>query len=216
MRLRNKPWAREYMAEHPDILIAEPEKNTAGWSSVFGNENPLQVEVGTGMGQFIIGMALANPDVNFIGIEHFDNVIVSALEKAVEAGKPSNLRLFRANGIELTDLFAENELDRIYLNFSDPWPKTRHAKRRLTHETFLKLYEAVLKPAGEIHFKTDNRLLFEYSLVSMTNYGMKLKEVSLDLHAEMPEDNIMTEYEEKFSAKGQPIYRSETQFKRIM
>ena len=213
MRLRNKPWAREYMAEHPDILIAEPEKNTTGWSSVFGNENPLQVEVGTGMGQFIIGMALANPDVNYIGIEHFDNVIVSALEKAVEAGKPSNLRLFRANGIELTDLFAENELDRIYLNFSDPWPKTRHAKRRLTHETFLRLYETVLKSAGEIHFKTDNRLLFEYSLVSMTDYGMKLLDVSLDLHAEMPEDNIMTEYEEKFSAKGQPIYRSETQFK---
>ncbi len=213
MRLRNKPWAREYMAEHPDILIAEPEKIGAGWSTVFNNENPIQVEVGTGMGQFIIGMALANPSINYIGIEHFDNVIVSALEKAVEAGKPSNLRLFRVNGKELTELFAPNELDRIYLNFSDPWPKTRHAKRRLTHETFLRLYEEVLKPHGEIHFKTDNRSLFEYSLISMTDYGMKLGLVSLDLHAEMPEDNIMTEYEEKFSAKGQPIYRLEAQFK---
>ena len=100
----------------------------------------------------------------------------------------------------------------MYLNFSDPWPKTRHEKRRLTHESFLNLYESVLVPGGEIHFKTDNRNLFEYSLVSMSAYGMRLKEVSLDLHAEMPEDNIMTEYEEKFSAKGQPIYRLESKF----
>lgn len=212
MRLRNKPWARDFMAEHPDILLAEPEKMNNGWHDLFGNDNPIHIEVGTGMGQFIIGMALANPNVNYIGIEHFDNVIVSALEKAIDANKPSNLRLFRANGMQLVDIFHGGEIDRVYLNFSDPWPKERHAKRRLTHETFLKLYESVLKPGGEIHFKTDNRLLFEYSLVSMSTYGMKLEYVSLDLHAEMPEDNIMTEYEEKFSAKGQPIYRLETKF----
>ena len=200
------------MAEHPDVLLAEPEKMNNGWHALFGNDNPIHIEVGTGMGQFIIGMALANPNVNYIGIEHFDNVIVSALEKAIEAGKPSNLRLFRANGMDLLNIFHKGEIDRVYLNFSDPWPKTRHEKRRLTHESFLKLYESVLVQGGEIHFKTDNRHLFEYSLVSMSAYGMLLKDVSLDLHAEMPEDNIMTEYEEKFSAKGQPIYRLESQY----
>ncbi|KXH87150.1 tRNA (guanosine(46)-N7)-methyltransferase TrmB [Sporosarcina sp. HYO08] len=212
MRLRNKPWARDFMAEHPDVLIAEPEKMKEGWHQLFGNENPIHIEVGSGMGQFIVGMALANPTVNYIGIEHFDNVIVSALEKAIAAGKPSNLRLFRANGSDLMGIFHAGEIDRLYLNFSDPWPKVRHAKRRLTHESFLTLYEEVLIPGGEIHFKTDNRKLFEYSLVTMSEYGMKLKDVSLDLHAEMPEDNIMTEYEEKFSAKGQPIYRLESAF----
>ena len=212
MRLRNKPWARDFMAEHPDILVAEPEKMNNGWSSLFGNENPIHIEVGTGMGQFIIGMALANPNVNYIGIEHFDNVIVVALEKAIEAEKPTNLRLFRANGVDLLKIFDSGEIDRVYLNFSDPWPKTRHIKRRLTYKSFLKLYESVLRPGGEIHFKTDNRLLFEYSLVSMSEYGMKLGYVSLDLHAENPEDNIMTEYEEKFSAKGQPIYRLEAKY----
>ncbi len=215
MRLRNKPWARDFMAEHPDVLLAEPEKMNNGWHDLFGNDHPIHVEVGTGMGQFIIGMAIANPDVNYIGIEHFDNVIVSALEKAIDAGKPSNLRLFRANGMDLADIFHKGEIDRVYLNFSDPWPKARNAKRRLTHETFLKLYETVLIPGGEIHFKTDNRSLFEYSLVSLSDYGMNLRYVSLDLHAEMPEDNIMTEYEEKFSAKGQPIYRLEAQFKSL-
>ncbi|MCM3712119.1 tRNA (guanosine(46)-N7)-methyltransferase TrmB [Sporosarcina luteola] len=212
MRLRNKPWAKDFMAEHPDVLIHEEEGTSIDWKSVFGNENPIHVEVGTGKGQFIIGMAIANPDVNYIGIEHFDNVIVSALEKVLEAEKPSNLRLLRGNGANLGDLFQAGELDRIYLNFSDPWPKFRHAKRRLTHESFLARYESVLKNRGEIHFKTDNRKLFEYSLVSMSAYGMILKDVSLDLHAEMPEDNIMTEYEEKFSAKGQPIYRLEAMF----
>jgi tRNA (guanine-N7-)-methyltransferase len=212
MRLRNKPWAKDFMAEHTDVLIQEEEGTAIDWQSVFGNENPIHVEVGTGKGQFIIGMAIANPDVNYIGIEHFDNVIVSALEKVIEAEKPSNLRLLRGNGSNLESLFKSGELDRIYLNFSDPWPKARHAKRRLTHEGFLARYEAVLKKRGEIHFKTDNRKLFEYSLVSMSAYGMILQEVSLDLHAEMPEDNIMTEYEEKFSAKGQPIYRLEAMF----
>ena len=114
--------------------------------------------------------------------------------------------------MDLLKIFDIGEIDRVYLNFSDPWPKTRHIKRRLTYKSFLKLYESVLRPGGEIHFKTDNRSLFEYSLVSMSEYDMKLGYVSLDLHAEMPEDNIMTEYEEKFSAKGQPIYRLEAKY----
>lgn len=209
MRLRNKPWAKDFMGEHPDVLILEEEGKNIKWKAIFGNEQPIHVEVGTGKGQFVIGMALANPEINYIGVEHFDNVIVSALEKVIEADKPSNLRLIRGNGANLEELFGAGELDRVYLNFSDPWPKTRHAKRRLTHESFLARYENVLKAKGEIHFKTDNRKLFEYSLVSMSTYGMQLLDVSLDLHAEMPEDNVMTEYEEKFSAKGQPIYRLE-------
>lgn len=212
MRLRNKPWAKEFMAAHPDVLIQNTESKKHQWQQEFGNEAPIHIEVGTGKGQFIVGMALANPDINYIGIEHFDNVIVSALEKAIEAEKPSNLRLLRANGAELDTLFAAGEVNRVYLNFSDPWPKTRHEKRRLTYKGFLKRYEEVVVRGGEIHFKTDNRGLFEYSLVSMSQYGMKLLDVSLDLHAEMPEDNIMTEYEERFSAKGHPIYRLEAKF----
>lgn len=212
MRLRNKPWAKDFMAEHPDMLIIEPESKKGNWKREFDNEGPIHIEVGTGKGQFVIGMALANPNTNYIGIEHFDNVIVSALEKAIEKDKPKNLRLLRANGENLESIFERSEIDRVYLNFSDPWPKTRHEKRRLTHENFLLKYEGILKPDGEIHFKTDNRSLFEYSLISMTDYGMKLLSVSLDLHANMPEDNILTEYEEKFSSKGQPIYRLEAQY----
>ncbi len=213
MRLRNKPWAAEYINEHVDVVIPNPEQYKGNWSAVFGNNNPIHIEVGTGKGQFVLGMARQNPHINYIGIELFDSVIVCALERIVEADKPKNLRLLKVNGAKLEEYFAKGDVSRVYLNFSDPWPKKRHAKRRLTHEGFLKLYENVLIDNGEIHFKTDNRGLFEYSLMSMNAYGMALNYVSLDLHANMPEDNIMTEYEEKFSAKGQPIYRLESQFK---
>lgn len=212
MRLRNKPWAEEFITNHPEVIIPNPEEFKGNWKAVFGNENPLHIEVGTGKGQFVTGMALANPNINYIGIELYDSVIVSALEKVLDANTPPNLRLLKVNGADLAKYFAKDDVSRVYLNFSDPWPKTRHAKRRLTHKGFLKLYESILIDNGEIHFKTDNRGLFEYSLVSMSEYGMLLKYVSLDLHANMPEDNIMTEYEEKFSAKGQPIYRLESQF----
>lgn len=212
MRLRNNPNAPQFLDAHPEIVVQNPENYRGRWNELFGNDHPLHIEVGTGKGQFVTGMALANPEVNYIGIELFDSVMMKACEKALEAGSPSNLRLLRVNGADLEKYFAKNDVDRLYLNFSDPWPKSRHAKRRLTHEGFLKLYEAVLVDNGEIHFKTDNRGLFEYSLISMTDYGMKLKLVSLDLHADNPADNIMTEYEEKFSAKGQPIYRVEAQF----
>ena len=213
MRLKYKPWAAEYIAQHPDVIIPNPEDYKGKWHEVFGNNNPVHIEVGTGKGQLVLGMAQQNPEINYIGIELFDSVIVCALEKIEAANKPSNLRLLKVNGEDLEKFFAKNDVDRVYLNFSDPWPKARHAKRRLTHEGFLKLYETVLVDNGEIHFKTDNRGLFEYSLVSMNQYGMALNYVSLDLHVNMPEDNVMTEYEEKFSKKGQPIYRLESQFK---
>lgn len=212
MRLRNKPWAEDYLNEHQDLVVPNPEDYKGRWNELFGNDNPVHIEVGTGKGQFITGMAQANPDINYIGIELFDSVIVIAAKKAVDAGQPSNLRLLNVNGSKLEEYFAKGDVSRVYLNFSDPWPKTRHAKRRLTHAGFLSLYENVLIDNGEIHFKTDNRGLFEYSLISMTDYGMQLKLVSLDLHNDDVEDNIMTEYEEKFSSKGQPIYRLEAQF----
>ena len=212
MRLRNKPWAEDFINSHPEIVIPNPEEQKGKWNAVFNNENPLHIEVGTGKGQFITGMAKQNPDINYIGIELYDSVIVSALENALEAQPLPNLRLLKVNGADLAKYFQKNDVHRVYLNFSDPWPKIRHAKRRLTHEGFLKLYESILVDNAEVHFKTDNRGLFEYSLTSMSAYGMLLTYVSLDLHANMPEDNIMTEYEEKFSAKGQPIYRLESRF----
>lgn len=213
MRTRFKPWAADLMKAHPEILIPNPEQQKGKWHEVFGNNNPLHIEAGTGKGRFIIGMAKQNPSINYIGIELFDSVIVSALETILEEeGGIPNLRLLRVNAKDLTEFFEKGEVDRLYLNFSDPWPKKRHAKRRLTHDTFLKLYETVLPENGEIHFKTDNRGLFEYSLTSVSEYGMLLKYVSLDLHAGDPEWNIMTEYEEKFSKKGQPIYRLEAQY----
>ena len=213
MRSRYKPWAAEMIEAHPEIMIPEPEKLKGKWQEEFGNSNPLHIEAGSGKGRFITGLALANPDINYIGIELFDSVIVTALQTVLdEEGGIPNLRLLRVNAQEMENFFEKNEVDRMYLNFSDPWPKTRHAKRRLTHESFLKLYETVLPKNGEIHFKTDNRGLFEYSLTSISEYGMQLKDVSLDLHANEPEWNIMTEYEEKFKKKGQPIYRMEAQY----
>lgn len=213
MRARFKPWAADLIESHPEIVLPAPEKLKGSWNAEFGNDNPLHIEAGTGKGRFIIGMAKANPDINYIGIELFDSVIVSALETVLEHEEGiSNLRLLKVNAKDMADYFQKGEVGRLYLNFSDPWPKTRHAKRRLTHESFLKLYESVLPVKGEIHFKTDNRGLFEYSLTSISEYGMLLKDVSLDLHANEPEWNIMTEYEEKFSKKGQPIYRMEAQF----
>lgn len=213
MRARYKPWAAELIEAHPEIVIPEPQNLKGNWKEEFGNSNPLHIEAGSGKGRFITGMAMANPDINYIGIELFDSVIVTALQTVLnqENGIP-NLRLLRVNAQEMETFFEKDEVDRLYLNFSDPWPKTRHAKRRLTHESFLKLYETVLPKNGEIHFKTDNRGLFEYSLTSISEYGMLLKDVSLDLHANEPEWNIMTEYEEKFMKKGQPIYRMEAQY----
>ncbi|AUD13565.1 MULTISPECIES: tRNA (guanosine(46)-N7)-methyltransferase TrmB [unclassified Planococcus (in: firmicutes)] len=213
MRARYKPWAADLIEAHPEIVIPNPEALKGKWHEEFGNDHPIHIEAGSGKGRFITGMAQANPDINYIGIELFESVIVTALQGALEPeGGIPNLRLLQVNAQELETFFEAGEIDRVYLNFSDPWPKTRHAKRRLTHESFLKLYERVLPEGGEIHFKTDNRGLFEYSLTSISEYGMLLKDVSLDLHANEPEWNIMTEYEEKFLKKGQPIYRLEAKF----
>ena len=156
-------------------------------------------------------MALQNPDITYIGIDIQVSVLSYALDKVLDSQAP-NVRLLLVDGSDLTNYFADGEIDLMYLNFSDPWPKKRHEKRRLTYKTFLDTYRQILPEQGEIHFKTDNRGLFEYSLASFSQYGMILKQVWLDLHASDFEGNVMTEYEEKFSQKGQVIYRVEAQF----
>lgn len=206
MRLRNKPWAKDALASHPEMVIQNPEQWKGRWQERFGNDNPIHIEIGSGKGQFVSGMAKKNPNINYIGIEIQESVLVVALEKALAADVP-NLQLLHVNGGQVTDYFEKGEVNQIYLNFSDPWPKKRHAKRRLTHESFLVGYEQVLPPFGELHFKTDNRGLFEYSLASFSQFGLILKQVWLDLHKVDFPENVMTEYEEKFSAKGHPIYR---------
>ncbi|AHI56117.1 tRNA (guanosine(46)-N7)-methyltransferase TrmB [Listeria ivanovii] len=213
MRVKHKPWAKDRLQEFPAIYIENPEELKGKWQEVFGNNNPIHIEIGSGKGQFVSGMAKANPSINYIGIEMIESVLVSALDKALEADVP-NLRLVARDAKLLEDCFEKGEIAQIYLNFSDPWPKKRHTKRRLTNPTFLAIYERLLPTDGEIHFKTDNRSLFEYSLVAFSEYNMLLTFVSLDLHNSDYEGNIKTEYEEKFSAKGFPIYRLEAKFGR--
>lgn len=207
MRLRNRPGAMEKLTAHPEYVIQQPETLKGKWRGNFNNDNPVHIEIGTGKGQFIIEMAKQNPHVNFVGIELQTSVLLSVLEKQLEEELP-NLLLLQADAANLQEYFEEGEVGRIYLNFSDPWPKNRHEKRRLTYKTFLTTYEKVLADDGEIIFKTDNQGLFEYSLVSFSEYGAKLEDVKLDLHHSDVEDNVMTEYEEKFSKKGNRIYRA--------
>jgi tRNA (guanine-N7-)-methyltransferase len=211
MRLRHKPWAQEKIEQHPQYVVANPEMHKGKWDEPFAKSAPLHIEIGTGKGRFITEMAKAHPDINYIGIEVYKSVIVDALDKLIEADLP-NLKLLNIDANDLEKYFAKNDVDRIYLNFSDPWPKTRHEKRRLTYKSFLKLYESILKDAGEIHFKTDNQGLFEYSLMSFSQYGLLLKYLSLDLHHSDFEGNIMTEYEQKFSERGNRIYRCEVKY----
>ena len=211
MRQRNKPWADDFLKEHQELIIQNPEDHKGNWQSLFPEKQPLHLEIGTGKGQFVIEMAKRHPDKNFIGLEVAKSIIVTAGKKVLEE-KLDNLLLVLADANHLTDYFAANEIATLYLNFSDPWPKNRHEKRRLTYSRFLEQYEVVLDPEGEIIFKTDNRGLFEYSLCSFSAYGMLLKEVNLDLHAIDDPENVMTEYEEKFSAKGHPIYRCRAVF----
>lgn len=211
MRVRKRSGAEELLASHPELVVEEPQVWKGRWQERFGNAHPIHIEIGMGKGQFINKMAQAHPEINYIGIDMQLSVVSFALDKLIEEPVP-NLQLLHVDGSELTNYFAESEVDQIYLNFSDPWPKKRHEKRRLTYQSFLAVDEAILRPSGEIHFKTDNQGLFEYSLSSFSKYGMILEQVWLDLHHSSYEGNIMTEYEEKFSQKGQPIYRVEARF----
>lgn len=207
MRLRNRPEAQEMMDTHPEYVVHSPETLKGKWSGRFNNSRPIHLEIGTGKGQFIIEMAKQHPDVNFIGIELHQTILLYVLEKQIEEQLP-NVQLIEGNAAHLEDYFAPGEVNRMYLNFSDPWPKNRHRKRRLTYSSFLSIYKEILDPTGEIQFKTDNRGLFEYSLISFSDFGAKLTDVQLDLHHSDVKGNVMTEFEEKFSKKEQPIYRA--------
>ncbi|CAM3672707.1 tRNA (guanine-N(7)-)-methyltransferase [Streptococcus sanguinis SK1 = NCTC 7863] len=211
MRVRNRKGATELLEAHPQYVILNPADAKGRWQEIFGNDHPIHVEVGSGKGAFVSGMAKANPEINYIGIDIQKSVLSYALDKVLATDVP-NIKLLWVDGSDLTDYFEDGEIDRLYLNFSDPWPKKRHEKRRLTYQSFLATYQQILPENGEIHFKTDNRGLFEYSLVSFSQYGMKLKGVWLDLHASDFEDNVLTEYEQKFANKGQVIYRVEAAF----
>lgn len=213
MRLRKIPRAGEYIASHPEMVVVGGEKFKGNWQSIFASPQPIHIEIGMGKGGFINEMARRHPQINFIGIEVYDSVLLRALEKTVE-NPLLNLRFLHADATNLKEVFETDEVAKIYLNFSDPWPKVRHAKRRLTHEGFLNVYNEILATDGKLQLKTDNRLLFEYSVWSFNHYGMMFSDVSVDLHAD-PEaypDNVMTEYETKFHEKGQPIYLLEANF----
>lgn len=212
MRLRNIPGAQEKLAAYPQYVVDAAQAQAGKWQERFPKAQALHLEIGSGKGRFITEMAKAHPDINYIAMEVQTSVALRILERQLEADLP-NLQILHGNGASVEALFAEDEIDRIYLNFSDPWPKARHTKRRLTSPTFLESYEKILKDTGEIHFKTDNQGLFEYSLHSLSTYGMSFANVSLDLHNSAFEGNIMTEYEEKFSQKGHRIYRLEARFK---
>ncbi|MFQ8704507.1 MAG: tRNA (guanosine(46)-N7)-methyltransferase TrmB [Thomasclavelia sp.] len=208
MRLRNNPKAYEIMNENSDFVVIEPENFKNNWKDIFGNDQPIYIEIGMGKGDFIYQNACNYPDINFIGIEKYPSVLAAAINKINQQDKKvTNLRLIRYDAIELEKVFSEKEVDKIFLNFSDPWPKSRHAKRRLTSNKFLDVYRKILVDNGVIEFKTDNQGLFEYSLISLNQYPMDLEYVSLNLHnSPENETNIMTEYERKFCTKG-PIFK---------
>ncbi|MBP3620572.1 MAG: tRNA (guanosine(46)-N7)-methyltransferase TrmB [Lachnospiraceae bacterium] len=206
MRLRNVKGSRETIAVSE--FVVQDEKSMKGkWKEKFGNDNPINIEIGMGKGRFIMDLARLNPDINYVGVEKFSSVLVRAIEKQTEEKLP-NLCFIRMEAENIEDVFEKEEVDYIYLNFSDPWPKDRHAKRRLTSVQFLKRYENILAKDGGITFKTDNRPLFDFSLEQIKEADWIIDNHTFDLHnSQYVEGNIMTEYEEKFSKMGNPICR---------
>lgn len=210
MRLRNIPRADDVIQNHFAAIKKEKEQR-GKWSEVFGNTNPIHIEIGMGKGQFLLNLAKRNPDINYIGIERYSSVLLRALEKydTEEFCEMKNVRFICVDASLLPEIFAEREIEKIYLNFSDPWPKARHARRRLTSTRFLTQYEKVLVEDGLVEFKTDNRALFEFSLEQVEEAGWTLAASTFDLHHDVKLNvgNVMTEYEEKFSSMGNPIYK---------
>lgn len=204
MRLRNVKNKEKIMAESK-YLIKNPEDYRGNWKNYFGNNNPIHIEIGMGKGNFIIENAIKNPNINFIGIEKYDSVMAKALPKIPDDIKIPNLCMIRLDALNIETIF-DKEIDVIYLNFSDPWPKNRHKERRLTSTSFLKRYDNLFKKDATIIQKTDNRLLFEFSLIELSKYGYIFEKLSLDYHNSGEENIIMTEYEKKFSSQGQNIY----------
>ena len=204
MRLRHIRGAEETIAESP-YVIQDPQGLKGKWHEFFGNQNPIRIEVGMGKGQFILEQASRNLDVNFVGIEKYSTVLLKAIRKR-EQMELSNVYFLCEDARELAEIFGPGEVERIYLNFSDPWPKDRHARRRLTSPPFMAVYDQILQKDGRVEFKTDNQDLFSYSLEAIPEAGWRITEYTRDLHhSEMAEGNVMTEYEAKFSAQGKPI-----------
>lgn len=205
MRLRNISGSREIIAAS-EYVIHEPELKKGTIKKLFENNNPLYIEIGMGKGKFIMESAGLHPDINYIGIEKYSSVLLRAIQKMEEKELP-NVKFIRMDAEDITEVFEKGEVDKIYLNFSDPWPKDRHAKRRLPSKEFLKRYDQILNKEGNLEFKTDNRELFDFALEELEPAGWETEAVTFDLHHDprLMEGNIMTEYEEKFSAKGNPI-----------
>ncbi len=213
MRVKKKKHGAERLEACGKIVIKDlrAEGNTS--QQLFGNDNPIRIEIGCGKGDFIVGTAAKEPDVNFLAVEKVSDVLMLAAEK-VKKSELTNIRVCCVDAKELAEIFPEDSIDRIYLNFSDPWPKSRHEKRRLTYRTFLEIYKKILKPDGAVYFKTDNRGLFDFSLEEFKEFGMSLEKLTFDLHnSEYMEGNVMTEYERRFSGMGVPINRVEAKFK---
>lgn len=207
MRMRKKKNLDARLENCAAVLVSEPARLRGAWRRLFGNDNPVYLEIGCGKGRFILESAARNPSINFIAVERENGALIMATEKAMALGL-KNLRFISIDAASLCDIFADGEISRIYLNFSDPWPPNRQRKRRLTHANFLALYDRVLEKCGQLHFKTDNQRLFEWSLEEICAYGWLMQNISLDLHRS-DFDNIMTEYEERFSSQGFRIYRVE-------
>ncbi len=207
MRLRNITGSREVIGDSR-FVVQEPKEARGKWREIFGNDHPLRIEIGMGKGKFLHTLAKENPDVNYVGIEKYSSVLLRAIQKMEEDELP-NLLFIRMDAEEICEVFGEGEIDRIYLNFSDPWPKDRHAKRRLPSRQFLERYDRILKPDGVLEFKTDNESLFQFAVEEVPGAGWKVKALTYDLHAdpELMKGNIMTEYEEKFSSKGNAIFK---------
>lgn len=206
MRLRNVKHAKDTIEEHPQYVIANPQKHKGHWNRVFLNDNPVEIEIGCGKGKFIHEMAKKHPDINFIGIEKFDSVIIRALEKMIEEPL-DNLRLIRIDAEHVEAVFKKREISKIYLNFSDPWPKNRAAKRRLTSNRFLQRYKHILKPDSEIVMKTDNFPLYQFSMMELNHHELfRIEEMNLNLYRTFPFNNIQTEFEQKFVEKGNLIF----------
>lgn len=210
MRLRNITGSREVIGESR-FVVHEPETCAGSWNRIFGNENPVHAEIGMGKGKFIMEMAERHPDINYVGIEKYSSVLLRAIQKmeAIEEDGRTlpNVKFIRMDAEDIIKVFGEAELDRIYLNFSDPWPKDRHAKRRLPSGQFLNRYDRILKKDGTIEFKTDNRALFDFAVEELAPAGWRIEELTYDLHADerLNAGNVMTEYEERFSSQGNPI-----------
>lgn len=208
MRMRRKKHREERMECCSELMIKDILEYKYDIKAVFDEDKPLYIEIGCGKGGFISETARQNPDVNFIAFEKNLDVLVLAMEKVQQMGL-KNVRFVPGDARTLGDMETKSKVQRVYINFCDPWPKAGHKKRRLTHENYLLIYKRLIGHGGEIHFKTDNRGLFEFSLNSFADFGLKLKNITLDLHSSNFEGNVMTEYEKLFSEKGQPIYRCE-------